>query len=105
MLLDAHCDLLCVENPVTSDTSGDREAARLDFPFQFGQMVNNQSVSKVGVISMFTRILGRVVFEVLSTRIFSFVITGAWVLLFLMLFSWVMLFVVLFAVVHLFVLP
>jgi hypothetical protein len=54
---------------------------------------------------MFTRILGRVVFEVLITRIFSFVITGAWVLLFLMLFSWVMLFVVLFAVVHLFALP
>jgi hypothetical protein len=92
-----------VINPVSSDTSGDREAARLNFPFQFGQMVNIQSVSKVGVISMFTRILGRIVFEVLTTGIFSLVIPGAWVLLFLMLFSWVMLFVVLFASVMLFV--
>ena len=65
--------------------------------------MNNQSVSKVGVISMFTRILGRIVFEVRSSRIFSLIITGAWILLFLMFFSRVMLFVVLFVSVMLFV--
>jgi hypothetical protein len=52
---------------------------------------------------MLTRILGRVVFEVLSTRILSLVITGARVLLFLMLFSRVMLLVMFFASVMLFV--
>ena len=52
---------------------------------------------------MFTHIIGRVVFEVLTTRIFSLVIPGARVLLFLMLFSRVMLFVVLFASIMLFV--